>query len=146
MITISSKIKDYLFKGALVLACSAAIWQNIQVLIAKEQRIVTQEAVIAQLTQVNEDLRKDIVNKAKSEIVTEQSKEILSQVVDRHERAKTQANLYVEKKLIAIESKYALMEKNAINAERKRVEISLERAKGLWLTYCLQEPLDVACK
>ena len=146
MFNFTSKIKGYLIKGVLAVVCAGAVWQNIQIITAKNDRIATQEQTISKLTQDKEDLKNDIVNRSKSEVVTEQAKEDLKQVEVKQEKAKTQANQYVDKKLADIESKYAVLEQNTTNAERKRVEISLERAKGLWLTYCLQEPREHACK
>ena len=146
MFTLTSKVKGYLIKGALVAVCAAAVWMNIQILSAKNERIKTHEATIVKLTKDNEDLKKEMLNKGKSEAITELAKEDLKKTETKHEKAKSQANQYVEKKLADIEKKYAAMEQSATNLERKRTEISLERAKGLWLSFCLQAPQEQACK
>lgn len=146
MFTITNKVKEYLIKGAFVLLCAGAVWQNFKILEAKNDRIDIQEGTIAQLVADNEELKKEIVNKSKSDVVTQLVKEEVKKEEVKQEKAKTQANLYVEEKLAAIEKKYAELEKSATNEERMRTEISLERAKGLWLTFCLQEPEQQACK
>ena len=146
MFKITDTVKGYLIKGALVVVCAGAVWQNCQILNAKNERIKTQDEAIVKLTQEKKDLEKELLNKGKSDAVTEGGKQELKQEEVKIDKAKSQANLYVENKLAAIEKKYAAMEQTAANQERKRTEISLERAKGLWLTFCLQEPQQQACK
>lgn len=146
MFKITDTFQGYLIKGALVLICALAVYENCQILIAKNERIKSQEEKIVKLNQDNEKLKTELAKKAKSETVTETAKQEVKQAEVKVDKAKTQANLYVEKKLADIEKKYAAMEQTAANQERKRTEISLERAKGLWLTFCLQEPLEQACK
>lgn len=142
----AATLKSYVFRGLFVLACAGAFWQNFQILNAKNDRIDKLGEEIAQLNTKNEELKTELTKKVKSDIITEVAKEEVKQEEVKQEKAKTQANLYVEKKLADIEKKYAQMEQSAANQERKRVEISLERAKGLWLTFCLQEPEEKACK
>lgn len=146
MFTLSAKIKGYLIKSVFVLICAGVVWQNWQMISAKNDRIKAHEETIVQLTKEKEDLKKEMIKKGESEAVTELVKEDLKKTEVKHEKAKSQANQYVEKKLTEIEKKYSAMEQSAANAERKRTEISLERAKGLWLSYCLQAPEEQACK
>ena len=146
MFKITDTLKGYLIKGALVLVCAVAVYENCQILIAKNDRIKAQNEQISKLTVDNENLKKELVKKVQSEAATESSKQETKQAEVKVDKAKTQANLYVEKKLADIEKKYAALEQNGANQERKRTEISLERAKGLWLTFCLQEPQEQACK
>lgn len=146
MFVMTNVIKGYLIKGAVALTCVGVLWQNYQTIVDKNELIEVHEKTIEQLNKDKEELKKEMLKKGKSEAATEQVKSDLKQTEVKHEKTKSQANQYVEKKLAAIEKKYADMEQNAANAERKRIEISLERAKGLWLTYCLQVPEDHACK
>ena len=146
MFKMTDTLKGYLIKGVLVLICALAVYENCQILIAKNERIKAQGEEITKLTEDNENLKKELVKKAKSEEVTENSKQETKQAEAKVDVAKTKANLYVEKKLADIEKKYAAMEQTTANQERKSTEISLERAKGLWLTFCLQAPQEQACK
>jgi hypothetical protein len=83
--------------------------------------------------------------KARSDSVTVEVKAEVKQEEAKVEKAKTEARVYVEKKVAAIEEKYKAMPPTPDNEGRKAVEVSLERSKGLWLAYCLQEPQDQAC-
>lgn len=146
MFSLSTKVQGYLIKGLLALACAGLVWANFQMLQAKDDRIKLLDEKVAALAADNEQLKTDLVNKGKSEVTTEQVKVEVKVEEGKVAKAKTQANLYVEKKLAEIEKKYSEMEKTAANEERKRTEISLERAKGVWLSFCLQEPEVPACK
>lgn len=51
----------------------------------------------------------------------------------------------VADKLKAIERKYGAATPSKENEDRKTIEISLERSKGVWLMYCLAEPKAKEC-
>lgn len=139
-------VKGWLLKGALALLCLALAHQVYQIIDAKNERLKTQAEEITRLQSDNKKLRDEIQTKAKSDAVTDAVKAEIKKEEAVPVQAKTLAEQYVENKLASIEKKYAAKEQNAANEERKRAEISLERAKGLWLTYCLQAPQTVACK
>ncbi len=146
MFAITNTVKGWLVKGAFVALCAALAWQVWLIIDAKNERLKTQGDTIIRLTGENKKLRADAAAKARSDVVTETVKEAVKQEEAKPIQTKTLAEQYVENKLAQIEEKYAAKEKSAANEERKRTEISLERAKGLWLTYCLQAPQEAACK
>lgn len=141
---------DKIKKGALLVAgialCAALVYQLFLIYEAKDDRIKTQATEIIRLNGENKQLKDEAVKDVQSGQVTEKVKAATKVEEAKPEKAKTVAGVYVEQKLADIEKKYAAKEQNAANTERKRTEISLERAKGLWMTYCLQEPEVAACK
>lgn len=50
-----------------------------------------------------------------------------------------------QKKLSDIEEAYAKKEDTPENREAMRVDISMERARGIWRMYCIAEPDAVEC-
>jgi predicted phage tail protein len=150
---IPEKAKALIAKGAFLLICIVAVWGVFQMFQAKNEKIEnlttqynTKAGELKTMTEKYDAAKLELSKKKDSDQATEDVKVIVKEVVVKQEQAKTQANEYVENKLAAIEAKYKDLEKSAANEERKRVEISLERAKGLWLSYCLQEPQNKACK
>jgi Tfp pilus assembly protein PilN len=157
MFSITDKAKSLIYKLVAVLAviaiALALVWANFKMIDAKNERI---DNLNSQLTSKNtqydelsgkyEVLKVEVGKKVSSDGVTEAAKTEVKQAEVKQVVAKTQAQQIVEDKLKAIETKYAGMEQTKANEERKRVDISLERAKGLWLTYCIQQPQDKACK
>lgn len=146
MFKLTDNVKTWLMRGALVAACAAAVWQNHQMLEIKNQKLEKQEQKITKLEGEKKDLKQEIATKEQSQVITDTVTTTVRQAEVKVEKTKTEANLYVDKKLAEINTKYSQMEATPINQERQRTEISLERAKGLWLTYCLQEPAEQACK
>lgn len=152
MFGLSEKASGWVIKGLLVAACVGAVWANFKILDAKNQRISDQKTLIeARDKQIEEkdteikQLKEEAEKKAKSDLITDAVKEGLKQAETKPIQAKTKAQQYVEGRLEAINQKYSAMPPSAANDQRKATEISLERAKGLWLTYCLQEPQVAAC-
>lgn len=153
MFAISDTVKGWLVKGVMALLCVGAVWGVFQIFEAKDKRIEAQAEVIKskdqQIEQKSEELKQakaEGVQKGKSDDMTETVKAEVKKEEAKPVAQKTLAQQYVDNKLDAINDKYAKLEQSAANEERKRAEISLERAKGLWLTYCLQEPQVAACK
>jgi chromosome segregation ATPase len=153
MFNITDKAKSVIYKVVVVLLALALVWANFEMLQAKNARITDLNNQITSKTKeydtLNgkyEALKVEMSKKVTSDTATEEVKADVKKAEVKQEAAKTQANQYVEDKLKAIDSKYAALEQSKANEERKRVEISLERAKGLWLTYCLQQPQDKSCK
>ena len=69
--------------------------------------------------------------------VAQKSKELDSRYSEMQKQVST--------KLKAIEAKYSAQEPTKESLDRKAIEISLERSKGVWLLYCLGEPQAKEC-
>lgn len=142
----TDKLKKYALRAIWVLVCLAVVWGNFKFLDYKNKKIDELNTSVTELKAKNEQLSKTIEDKGKSDDVT------TTVVADTKEQevkivtGKTVAAKYVDNKLAEIEAKYALREQTTENAQRKALEVSLERAKGMWLTYCLQEPEEKPCK
>ncbi|BAW19059.1 hypothetical protein [Ralstonia phage RP31] len=152
MFGLSEFATRWLLRGLLALACVGAVYANFKIIDAKNKRIDEQIATIQQKDDQIKDkdgqikqLKKDAVDKVKSDGVTESVKTVTKAAEAKPVEAKTKAQQYVEGKLGAINKKYDALPHTTANDQRKATEISLERAKGLWLTYCLQEPQVTAC-
>jgi predicted phage tail protein len=159
-IAIGDALKGWLVKGALALVCVGALYATVKVFQVKNEKIEIQQQTITAKDQVIEakddtikqkddtikQVREETVKAASSADATEAVKADVKQAEAKPTVAKTAANQYVESKLAAINKKYDALPQDAANEQRKATEISLERAKGLWLTYCLQEPTNAACK
>lgn len=104
--------------------------------------VVTISADRDALKTVNQNLTKALASATATKDVVNETKGTEVKV----EKASTEASKIVAKRLAEIEAKYANMAKTEQTAKLKATEISLERAKGIWLTYCLQEPAEKACK
>lgn len=50
-----------------------------------------------------------------------------------------------QQKFAEIDSKYSKMEDTPANKELRRVEIGMERSRGIWRMYCISEPLAEEC-
>lgn len=142
---ISSRVRGYSFSALAALLFSVAGWQGYKVYDGKNKQIASQEQAIVQLKADKEELKKDIIKKVESDGITGASKAEVKEVQAKVEKAKTLANQYVDTKVSEIKAKYEKLEASTANAERQRTEISLERAKGLWLAFCLQEPQHEHC-
>lgn len=146
MFKISDKVKSYALRTVGVVLCLGLVWGNFQIIDAKNERISALNADVERVTTEKKALEEVIAKKIESDGVTVKAKEDVVKKEVVIEKAKTVAEQYVSEKLQEIDKKYDDKEKTPVNDERKRVEISLERAKGLWLTFCLQEPEEKACK
>lgn len=150
---LSDKLKKLLGWTAIIVVCLLLVWANFAINQAKEakieglnDRVTVLKGDKVVLEDKNKALKIDIKNKASSDNTTELVKVDVKAVEVKQEKVKTQAAKQVEKKLEEINQKYEKLEQSQINHERKAVEISLERAKGLWVTYCNQAPTEEACK
>ena len=125
---------------ALVLALGYKLYQS------QKQEISGLNETVEQLKKDKEDLKKELSKKTQSDEVTESIKEEVKEEVKQVEIKKSQAHILVEKKLNDIQAKYATLEQTEENKLRMETEISLERAKGLWLSFCLHEPEANPCE
>lgn len=98
------------------------------------------------LKEANDKLTENATKRVDSDKTTDKVVEETKKEEVKVVAAKTQASIYVENKLAEINKKYDEKEKTERNAELRATEISLERAKGMWLAYCLKEPVEQACK
>lgn len=57
----------------------------------------------------------------------------------------TEAEKLIDQKVADINKKYDALPKNDVNAQARKRELSSERVKGLWLSYCLAYPKNVRC-
>lgn len=152
-LVISDKVKSILFKILLVVFCALLVWANYAMLQAKDARIDALGVTVTTLKSENkvlDDRNKEVLaalsKKADSDDATEEVKLVVKKVEEQQEKIRTDANKYVDTQLQKINAKYAALEKTKINEERRSIEISLERARGLWKSYCIQEPAADACK
>jgi len=111
------------------------------------------EATIKQLTEEVESKNSVIKSqedqlalKGKSEAATTAVIESLQKDLKDAKVKETAAEISAKQQMQAIDEKYSKLPKTAANDERRTVEISVARAKGLWATYCLQEPASAYCK
>lgn len=157
LFNITEEVRGYLIKGGIVLAAlivgGLLIWGNFKILDTKNEKIsnltnqlTTTQGQLTTMTGKYEAAKLELVKKTQSDVATEDAKQAVKQEEVKQVAAKTQANQYVDKKVAEIDAKYNQLPATQANTDKKRVETSLERAKGLWLTYCLQAPQDAACK
>ena len=66
--------------------------------------------------------------------------------IETSQKTNTAAMAEMKRQMDAIEEKYKPLPKTAVNEERMNAEISVVRSKGLWATYCIQEPTNQYCK
>lgn len=68
------------------------------------------------------------------------------EVQEKVDAGVSDAKKYVDKRMKEIDTKYEKLPKTDENKEARRIEISLDRVRGLWLIYCIQVPQDLQCK
>jgi hypothetical protein len=61
---------------------------------------------------------------------------------EKFEKIETQ----LDSTLQTIETKYSKLPKTDSNIKAKEQEVSLQRIKGLWLSYCIAKPQSERCK
>jgi predicted negative regulator of RcsB-dependent stress response len=69
-----------------------------------------------------------------------------SEEIKQAQKEVTEAKRYVDKRLAEIDKKYKSLPDDEESSRAKTIEISLERARGMWAVYCIQVPKDPACK
>lgn len=145
MFTISDTVKSWTLKIAALALCAGLVWANYEIIDAKNTRIDSLATEVSNQKGKVTALEEELAKKVKSEVVTEAVKEEVKVAEVKVVKAKTEASVYVEKKVAEIDAKYDALPVNPSNDSRKAVEKSLERSKGMWMTYCLQEPTVSAC-
>ena len=128
---------------ALIVAAGYIAWDNYR----------DQKAEISQLKDkvaVKDDKINELEgNAVKDDTFKETTVVTDSKALEAIEQAKqqtTEAKRYVDKKLAEIDKKYSKLPNDEESTRAKSIEVSLERARGLWAVYCIQIPKDPACK
>lgn len=89
------------------------------------------------VARTNMELNTELELLRKSQGITESVKSQLDAGVKEDKKRYDALSKQVGEKLSAIEAKYSALEPTKDNLDRKTIEISLERSKGVWLMYCL---------
>jgi membrane-associated HD superfamily phosphohydrolase len=76
---------------------------------------------------------------------TLEKQEVLADVIQKNLGEQTKVQVQIRNKIQAIDKKYIELEKNSINTNLRVKEISLERARGLWASYCIELPNAPEC-
>lgn len=142
------RISGYL-AGVIIVALVLMTAYGYQKLYTSQLKITDLKAEVVDITAKRDALKTANDSLAKELAAAKVTKAVIVDTKDKEvkiDKAATEASKIVNKRLAEIEAKYAGMEKNDQTSKMKAVEISLERAKGIWLTYCLQEPAEKACK
>lgn len=142
----TSIVKTWGLRLLWILVCCAVVYGNYKFLETKNARITVLEENLKTITAERNVLKRTLALKNSSDKATDTAVTATKQDETKHEIAKTKAAVYVDTKLKEIEMKYAEQPVTEASEQRKAMEISLERAKGMWLAYCLQEPAEKACK
>lgn len=148
MKSLIDKFKDYALYAAIVALAALAGYNHYNLNVAKTSITSLKDSVVT-ITAERDTLRTANASLAKELKAATATKDIVNDTKNTEvkvDKAATEASKIVSKRLAEIESKYSNMVKNEQNTKLKATEISLERAKGIWLTYCLQEPEEKACK
>lgn len=142
-----SSIKNnvMIFLVLAVITCGAYSYHQHGVIGDNETKIATLNKDVADGKLEIDKLKEKLEKKHKSDEATEKTVATVTKNETNIVSAKTQAAVYVDNKLAAIEKKYADKEKTIQNQQAKETEVSLERAKGMWLAFCLQEPAAQTC-
>lgn len=146
-----TKLKEIAMTVIFVIAMSIAVGASLwAVKLDKENTKL--EGNVAQLSTANElligandklvqamDLLRDSykINEDVSKKITEEVKKI----TDNMEGMRN----HTSKKLDEINKKYDQLDDTPENRELRRVDISLERARGIWRLYCVSEPAAKEC-
>lgn len=135
--------------GVVIVALMLMTAYGFQKLSAFQSKITSLKADVVEITASRDALKTANDSLTKELAAAKVTKAVIVDTKDKEvkiDKAATEASKIVNKRLAEIETKYTGMEKNDQTSKMKAAEISLERAKGIWLTYCLQEPLEKACK
>lgn len=81
-----------------------------------------------------------------SQAITSTAAQDIKNEIENSQKSNTAAMAEMKRQMTAIEEKYKPLPKTAVNEERMNAEISVVRSKGLWATYCIQEPTNQYCK
>lgn len=148
MNTLFKRISGYL-AGVVIVALMLMTAYGFQKLSTFQSKITKLKADVVEITASRDALKTANDSLTKELAAAKVTKAVIVDTKDKEvkiDKAATEASKIVNKRLAEIETKYTGMEKNDQTSKMKAAEISLERAKGIWLTYCLQEPSEKACK
>ncbi len=93
----------------------------------------------------NKRLASEIDLLKKSQTITDDIKDKLDAGAKEDKKRFEAMSKQVGDKLAAIEAKYKALEPTKDNLDRKAIDISLERSRGVYHMYCLVEPAAKEC-
>ena len=145
------KIKGYLLGVMLAVSLGSTGWfwyESNQLSheitrISGEKSIL--EASVGILTDTNKRLAEQVGKSAASTEVTNAVNEALDKQREELDKQFEGLRKITQQKFADIEKKYAAMEDTPANKELRRVEIGMERSRGIWRMFCNSEPLAVEC-
>lgn len=146
----SKIIKDN-FKTVIIFIITAALgyvlWQWIQTSIDnRDMRISTLETAIIDKDKIIEERNEELNKLKQSDKITDKSVGDIRTEIENANKSNSAAFAEMQRQLSAIDNKYDALPKTPVNEERKSSEISIVRSKGLWATFCIQEPTNHNCK
>lgn len=109
------------------------------------QKVGQQASELTAAGETNSRLNRELEKYQRSNDITSDVKDKLTELEKADQKRYDEMQKQVSEKLKAIDSKYAAMAPSPDNSDRKAVEISLERSRGVWLLYCLAEPAAKEC-
>lgn len=132
--------------GILAVALTAVLFFGmVQWIDKKNLRIDHLQSQVTTLTQERDKALEDLAKAARS---LKDANDLVAKLLDADKKAKeqaTEAQKEVRDKIKEIEDRYRKLPDNDNNRTRKQTEIALERARGLWASYCIAEPAAKEC-
>ncbi len=104
------------------------------------------ESDIKKVEKINSD---NLIEISKLKASLEASNNVIinnTQKVKEEEKRYAQLQKKVQEKIEAIDRHYRALEPSKENEQRRAIEISLERSRGVWLLYCNAVPEAQECK
>lgn len=136
-------IKSTIINTVLILLFAVVtflIWQhNKDTIDAKNVKIESLES-----TAIIQD--KTIETLVLSDEKTHEKQEVLEEVIVKNLGEQTKVQVQIRSKIEAIDKKYATMETDPVTVGLRIKEISLERARGVWASYCIELPKAEECQ
>ncbi len=111
----------------------------------KNETIKQKDNKITDLKATNDQKSDVILKQNLANEAGEKKQEALQEGLDQVAGKQTAIQKRVQEKIKEIDRKYETLEKNPVNDRLKRDELSLERLKGIWRTYCIEDPKAAEC-
>lgn len=146
LLALPEKARALLYKFIGLVACGLLAWAVIAIFQAKNMHITDLNTKLTNAASANKELKNQLEKKGKSDDATQDVVASVKDSLDKQESAQVTTIQYVDRKVVEIREKYSQLPATPDNEARKAADISLERAKGLWVAYCLQDAINEACK
>jgi hypothetical protein len=146
LLALPEKAQALLYKFIGLLICGLLAWAVIAIFQAKNEHITDLNTKLSNAASANKELKTQLEKKGKSDVATQDVVAGVKESLDKQESAKVNTVHYVDRKVVEIRKKYSQLPATPDNEAQKAADISLERMKGLWMTYCLQDATNDACK